>query len=54
MGFEERLAKIEGAFEQIDQRLGRLETEITSLRAEIRTEIQKLEIRSKVRIQGLK
>ena len=30
------MAKIEGAFGQIDQRLGRVEAEITALRAEFR------------------
>jgi prefoldin subunit 5 len=54
MGFEERMAKIERAFEQIDQRLGCLETEITSLRAEIRTDIQSLRSEVKSYIQGLK
>lgn len=33
---EERMAKIEGAFTQIDQRLARVETELTEVRAEIR------------------
>lgn len=30
------MAKIEGAFTQIDQRLARVETELTEVRAEIR------------------
>ena len=38
-GLEERMAKIEGAFQQIDQRLGRLETEIQVLRQEIQQEL---------------
>ncbi len=36
---EERMAKIEGAFGQIDQRLGRVEAEMISLREELRAEI---------------
>ncbi len=46
MGLEERMAKIEGTFEQIDKRLGRLEAEVhflreemASLREEFRNEI---------------
>ncbi len=33
------MAKIEGAFSQIDQRLGRVEAELVTLRTELRREI---------------
>ena len=33
------MAKIEGAFEQIDQRLGRVEAELVSLRRELHQQI---------------
>jgi len=38
-GLEERMAKIEGAFEQIDRRLGRVEAELVSLRRELHQQI---------------
>jgi len=41
-GLEERMAKIEGAFEQIDKRLGRLEAEVHSLREEMASLRQEL------------
>ena len=39
---EERLARLEGAYEQINLRLGRLEAEIVSLGADLRAEIKAL------------
>ena len=53
-GLEERMAKIEGTFQQIDQRLGRLETEITTLRSEMKTEIQGLRQEMRHDIKGLR
>ena len=38
-GLEERMAKIEGAFEQIDRRLGRVEAELVSLRTDLHRQI---------------
>ena len=36
---EERMAKLEGAYEQIDQRLGRVEAELIALREEMQRQI---------------
>ena len=38
-GLEERMARIKGAFEQIDRRLGRVEAELVSLRRDLHRQI---------------
>ena len=39
---EERVAKVEGILDQMDKRLGRVESEIKELREEMRVEIREL------------
>jgi len=38
VSIEERLARLEGAYEQIDRRLGNLEQQVADLRREMRTQ----------------
>lgn len=47
---EVRIAHLEGAYEQIDRRLGAVEAGLQALRAEVREEIQHL----RTEIQGLR
>ncbi len=51
---EERMARIEGAFGQIDQCLGRVEDEMISLREELRAEIAAIRKELKGEISSLK
>ena len=42
---EERIARLEGSFEQIERRLGTLEQDLRSLRAEMNARFDRLETR---------
>jgi chromosome segregation ATPase len=42
---EERIARLEGSFDQIERRLGTLEQDLRSLRAEINARFDRLETR---------
>jgi chromosome segregation ATPase len=42
---EQRIARLEGSFEQIERRLGTLEQDLRSLRAEINARFDRLESR---------
>jgi predicted nucleic acid-binding Zn-ribbon protein len=46
MAVQERMAKIEGAFEQVTARLDRLEAEFRDLRAELTAEMRDLRNRT--------
>lgn len=47
---EERIARLEGSFEQIDRRLGTLEQDLRSFRAEVNARFDQLESRLNARI----